>query len=34
VRPTGQIIMAKCVRGAELSIRPMNKPKTELPKAA
>ena len=34
VRPTGQIIMAKCVRGAEISIRPMNKPKTELPKAA
>ena len=34
VRPTGQIIMAKCVRGAELSIRPMNKPKTELPMAA
>jgi len=26
--------MAKCVRGAALSIRPMNKPKTELPKAA
>ena len=24
VRPTGQIIMAKCVRGAELSVRPMN----------
>ena len=34
VRPTGQIIMAKCVRGAELSIRPINKTKTELPKAA
>ena len=22
VRPTGQVIMAKCVRGAELSVRP------------
>ena len=24
VQPTGQVIMAKCVRGAELSVRPMN----------
>ena len=24
VRPTGQVIMAKCVRGAELSVQPMN----------
>ena len=24
VRPTGQVIMAKCVRGTELSVRPMN----------
>ena len=24
VRPTGQVMMAKCVHGAELSVRPMN----------
>ena len=32
VRPTGQIIMAKCVHGAALSVRPMNQ--TQMPKAA
>ena len=32
VRPTGQIIMAKCVHGAALSVRPMNQP--QMPKAA
>ena len=26
VRPTGQIIMAKCVRGAALTVRPMGRP--------
>ena len=32
VRPTGQVIMAKCVHGAALSVRPMNQ--TQMPKAA
>lgn len=31
VRPTGQLIIAKCVRNAELSVRPVNK---TLPQAA
>lgn len=26
VRPTGQVIMAKCVRGAELQVRPVSEP--------
>ena len=34
VRPTGQVIMAKCVRGTELSIRTLGKPSQEMPKAA
>lgn len=34
VRPTGQIIMAKCVRGAELSVRPMNSTSAAGQKAA
>ena len=34
VRPTGQVIMAKCVRGTELSIRAFGKPSQEMPKAA
>lgn len=29
VRPTGQIIMAKCVRGAELTVRPMGRPQVQ-----
>ena len=29
VRPTGQIIMAKCVRGAELTVKPMGRPQVE-----
>lgn len=29
VRPTGQIIMAKCVRGAALTVRPMGRPQTQ-----
>ena len=33
VKPTGQIIMAKCVRGAELSVRVPGQVQT-LPKAA
>lgn len=33
VRPTGQIIMAKCVRGAELSVRPAGQSR-QIPKAA
>ncbi len=32
VRPTGQVIMAKCVHGAELSVCPLNQP--QLQKAA
>ena len=34
VRPTGQVIMAKCVRGAELSVQPMNIPPAAGQKAA
>lgn len=34
VRPTGQVIMAKCLRGTELSIRAFGKPSQEMPKAA
>jgi len=34
VRPTGQVIMAKCVRGAELSVQPMNIPSAAEQKAA
>lgn len=34
VRPTGQIIMAKCIRGAELSVRPMNSTPAAGQKAA
>lgn len=34
VRPTGQVIMAKCVRGAELSVQPMNVPQAAVQKAA
>lgn len=34
VQPTGQLIMAKCVRGAELSVRPMNVPSAAVQKAA
>ena len=29
VRPTGQIIMAKCVRGAALTVRPMGRPQVQ-----
>nr|WP_325212294.1 AAA family ATPase [uncultured Oscillibacter sp.] len=34
VRPSGQVIMAKCVRGAELSVQPMNVPPAAGQKAA
>ena len=34
VKPTGQVIMAKCVRGTELSVRPMNVTPTAGQKAA
>lgn len=34
VQSTGQIIMAKCVRGAELSVQPMNIPSAAGQKAA
>ena len=34
VRPTGQVIMAKCVRGAELLIRAAGGPKREMQSAA
>lgn len=34
VRPSGQVIMAKCVHGTELSIRPIGRPRQELPNAA
>ena len=34
VRPTGQVIMAKCVRGAELLIRAAGGPKQEMQSAA
>lgn len=34
VRPIGQIIMAKCVRGSELSVRPMNSTPAAGQKAA
>lgn len=33
VKPTGQIIMARCVRGAALSVRPVEQPRA-MPKAA
>lgn len=33
VKPTGQIIMARCVRGAALSVRPVDQPRA-MPKAA
>lgn len=29
VRPTGQIIMAKCVRGAALTVKPMGRPQIQ-----
>ena len=29
VRPTGQIIMAKCVRGAALTVKPMGRPQVQ-----
>ena len=32
VRPTGQLLMAKCVRNTELSVRPMEQ--RSMPKAA
>jgi len=34
VRPTGQVIMAKCVHGAALSVRVIGAPPVEMPKAA
>ena len=34
VRPTGQVIMAKCVYGAALSVRAIGAPPAEMPKAA
>ena len=34
VKPTGQVIMAKCVRGTELSVRTMNVPPAAGQKAA
>ena len=34
IRPTGQVIMAKCVRAAELSIRAAGGPKREMQSAA
>ena len=35
VRPTGQVIMARCAKNAELRVAPVGQPKTvELPKAA
>ena len=33
VRPTGQVIMARCVKGAALSVQPMGQPQV-MPKAA
>ncbi len=33
VKPTGQVIMARCVRGAALSVRPVEQPQA-MPKAA
>ena len=32
VRPTGQVIMAKCVHGAALTVKPVNQ--VRMPKAA
>ena len=34
VRPTGQVIMARCVRGTALSVRTVTRPNQELPQAA
>ena len=34
VRPTGQVIMAKCIRGTELSVQPMNAVSTAGQRAA
>lgn len=33
VKPTGQVIMARCVKGADLSVRPVGQPQA-MPKAA
>ncbi len=33
VKPTGQVIMARCVKGAALSVRPVGQPQA-MPKAA
>jgi len=34
VRPTGQVIMAKCVHGADLAVRPIGPAPAAVPKAA